>query len=115
VKAAGKLSNRLAGNFGLYRKEGNGRVGLSYHWLTMGQNGKTDSHRTTQQTNSQQEQEFRMAQKKGGFAGLGNRHGKHERVLGREPTCKEQRLQKEYLCTLFGDMIFSPFSMQYIN
>jgi hypothetical protein len=30
VKAGGKLSNRVAGNFGIYGKqEGNGRVGFS--------------------------------------------------------------------------------------
>jgi hypothetical protein len=37
MKAVVKLSNQLAGNFGLYSKqEGNGRVDLSLHWLTVG-------------------------------------------------------------------------------
>jgi hypothetical protein len=38
------------------------------------------SHKTTEQTNRRQEQEFRMALKKGSFAGLGKRQGKSVRV-----------------------------------
>jgi hypothetical protein len=39
VKAGGKLSNQLDEHFGLYRKqEGNRRVDLSSHRLTVGQN-----------------------------------------------------------------------------
>jgi hypothetical protein len=53
MKADGKPSNRLAGNFGLYRKqEGNGRVGLSSHLLAVGQNETarlSHDHRANQQ------------------------------------------------------------------
>jgi hypothetical protein len=36
MKAGGKQSNWLAGNFRLYRKQvGNGKVDLSSHWLTL--------------------------------------------------------------------------------
>jgi hypothetical protein len=42
------------------------------------------SHTTTERTNRRQEEEFRMAKKRDGFAGL----GKCEVVVGREPTCK---------------------------
>jgi hypothetical protein len=53
VKAGGKPSNQLTGNFGLYRKqEGSGRVDLSFHWLAVGQNETTElshNHRVNQQ------------------------------------------------------------------
>jgi hypothetical protein len=42
------------------------------------------SHMTTERTNRREEQEFRMALKRGGFAGVGKRPG-------REPTCKVER------------------------
>jgi hypothetical protein len=44
------------------------------------------SHTTTKGTNRRQDQEFRMALRRGGFAGLLKKS-----VFGRDPTCKGQR------------------------
>jgi hypothetical protein len=53
MKAGGKLSKWLAGNFGLYRKqEGSGRVDLSTNWLSVGQNETAElsySHQANQE------------------------------------------------------------------
>jgi hypothetical protein len=71
VKADGKPSNWLAQNFGVYKKqEGNGKVGLSFHWLAVGQK-LLSSYMTTERTKTRKEQEFQMALKRGSFAGLG--------------------------------------------
>jgi hypothetical protein len=51
VQAGGKPSNRLAGNFGLYRKQEVNRVDLSFHWLAVGHNetaGLSHDHRANQ-------------------------------------------------------------------
>jgi hypothetical protein len=84
MKAGGKSSNQLTGNFGLCRKQmGNGRMDLSFHWLAMGQNETTElshNHRATQQetrTGILEDLERSI------FVGLGKRQGK---VLG----CAEQ-------------------------
>jgi hypothetical protein len=46
---------------------------------------------TTERTNRRQGHEFMMALKRAGFAGVGKRQEeKHNRVLGREPTCKRE-------------------------
>jgi hypothetical protein len=71
VKAGGKPSNQLGGNFGFHRKqEENGRVGLSSHWLVVGQNeaaGLSHDHPANQWEKRTGVYE---ALKRGGFAGL---------------------------------------------
>jgi hypothetical protein len=53
---SGMPSNLLAGYFKLYRKQvGNGRMDLSSHWLTVGQNETLASHTTTERTSRRQE------------------------------------------------------------
>jgi hypothetical protein len=50
------------------------------------------SHMTTKRTNRRQEQEFRMALKRGSFAGPGRKtREKCKGVLGRGPMCKGER------------------------
>jgi hypothetical protein len=81
VKADYKQSNRRAGNFSIYRKqEENGRGDLSSHWLSWDRKKPLVSHTTTERTNRRKEQEFRMALKRGAFAGLGRRLGEDVRV-----------------------------------
>jgi hypothetical protein len=53
------------------------------------------SHPTTERTSRRKEQEFNLALKRGGFAGLGKRQEKKcKGVLGREPTCKGEMLSE---------------------
>jgi hypothetical protein len=55
----------------------------------VGQTETAGYHTTNERTNRRQEEEFRMALKRCGFAGLGKREGKNcKGVLGRGPTSK---------------------------
>jgi hypothetical protein len=71
-ESSDKHSNRLAGDFGLCKnREGNGMwtsVPTGSPWDRM---KPLESHTTTERTNRRQEQEFRMALKRGSFAALG--------------------------------------------
>jgi hypothetical protein len=70
MEAGGKLSNQLAGYFGLYR-EGNEIMALSSHWLAVGQNETAGLPHCHQAKQHETRTGAHRALKRGVFAGLG--------------------------------------------
>jgi hypothetical protein len=96
MKAGGKTRNQLAmisDYIGNRRKWKSGpQFPLTHLWDKM---KPLNSLTTTKQTNRREEQEFRIALKMGGFTGPGRRQGlKYKGVLGRETTCKGEKLSE---------------------
>jgi hypothetical protein len=58
------------------------------------------SHTTTERTSRKQEQEFRMAQKRGGLAGLGKRQGKSVRLCwaGNRSVMERGQVSESQVC-----------------